>query len=54
MTDLNQSVISLHNVARILEETIGKGKLSEDVRACADRLNEVIKFEKDHTIKEPQ
>lgn len=44
MIDLNQSVIQLHNVARIVEQTLGQGKLSIDIRKCADRLNEALKM----------
>ena len=43
MNDYPQLVIELHNIARQIELTIGKGQLSEDIRACADRLNELTK-----------
>lgn len=44
MNDLTQCVIDLHNIARQLEEEFeGPGKLSEDIRACANRLNDIIK-----------
>ena len=36
---LSQAVIDLHNIARLLETTIGSGALSADVRRCADRLH---------------
>ena len=36
---LSQAVIDLHNIARLLETTIGLGALSEDIRKCADRLH---------------
>jgi len=42
MADLKQTVIELHDIARTLEQTIGAGQLSDDIRKCADRLNVVI------------
>lgn len=40
---LDDDVIELHNIARHLEQTIGVGTLSEDIRKAADRLNEILK-----------
>ena len=41
---LDQEVINLHNVARTLEQTFGgRGQLSDDIRSCADRLNDLLK-----------
>jgi hypothetical protein len=40
---LDQAVINLHDIARLIEQQIGVGKLSEDIRNCADRLNELLK-----------
>ena len=40
---LDEDVIQLHNIARHIEQTIGVGSLSEDIRRAADRLNELIK-----------
>ena len=40
---LEQSVIGLHNIARFIEQKIGIGLLSEDIRKCADRLHELTK-----------
>lgn len=34
-----EAVIRLHEIARMVETEIGSGKLSEDIRNCADRLN---------------
>lgn len=46
MTDkLNDAVIQLHNIARQVENEIGIGKLSEDIRNAADRLHSLIKVE---------
>ena len=40
---LDDDVITLHNIARKIEQTIGNGKLSDDVRHAADRLSEILK-----------
>ncbi len=40
---LEQQVIELHNIARHIEQEIGSGKLSEDIRDCADRLHSLLK-----------
>lgn len=41
---LEEQVINLHNIARVLEQTFGQpGQLSDDVRRCADRLSELLK-----------
>lgn len=42
---LNDAVIQLHNIARQIEEEIGIGKLSEDLREAADRLHNLIKVQ---------
>jgi len=39
---LNQAVIHLHDIARLIETDIGSGQLSEDVRECADRLHSLL------------
>jgi hypothetical protein len=39
---LNDAVVQLHDIARLVEQTIGSGLLSEDIRAAADRLNVLI------------
>ena len=36
---LAQAVINLHDIARLVEQQLGKGALSEDLRKCADRLH---------------
>jgi hypothetical protein len=38
--ELEYLVIRLHDIARTVSEKIGDGKLSQDIRDCADRLNE--------------
>ena len=40
---LDDDVITLHNIARKIEQTIGNGQLSEDVRNVANRLSEILK-----------
>lgn len=37
------AIIQLHDIARLIEQQIGTGQLSEDVRNCADRLHVCIK-----------
>ena len=44
MNSLDEAVIELHNVARLIEKEIGKGLLSEDVRDCADRLHKLVSY----------
>ena len=43
--DLVDAVIKLHDVARLIESAIGCGQLSDDVRACADRLHDISKVD---------
>lgn len=40
---LDEDVIQLHYIARHIEQTLGVGTLSEDIRRSADKLNELIK-----------
>lgn len=40
---LDEEVIKLHNIARKVEQEIGVGQLSEDIRKAADRLSELLK-----------
>lgn len=37
--ELVDAVIKLHDIARLVEIEIGKGKLSDDIRDIADRLH---------------
>jgi hypothetical protein len=39
--ELIDAVVALHDIARTIEREVGRGQLSDDVRACADRLHEV-------------
>jgi hypothetical protein len=41
--DLNERVIDLHDIARQIEQEIGKGQLSDDIRKAADRLSALLK-----------
>lgn len=41
--DFSQSVIDLHNIARKIEQEIGCGQLSNDLRKLADTLSDLIK-----------
>lgn len=42
LVTLQEEVINLHNIARHIEQAIGKGQLSEDIRHSADRLSDII------------
>ena len=42
-SNLAEAVFELHNIARTIEQEIGIGQLSEDVRKCADRLHDLLK-----------
>jgi hypothetical protein len=43
--DLDMAVVELHDTARLIERDIGRGSLSEDIRKCANRLQELIKIQ---------
>jgi hypothetical protein len=40
---LTEEIIKLHDIARKIEQEIGKGQLSEDIRKAADRLSTLLK-----------
>jgi hypothetical protein len=42
---LEDVVIKLHDLARIVEREIGEGNLSHDIRNCADRVSILVKKE---------
>jgi hypothetical protein len=44
--DIEYLVIRLHDIAREVEQKIGVGELSADIRACADRLSDCNKAAK--------
>ena len=41
--DIEYLVIQLHTVAHQVEQRIGFGELSKDIRRCADRLSDLNK-----------
>jgi len=41
--DIEYLVIRLHDVAREVEQKVGVGELSKDIRKCADRLRDLNK-----------
>jgi hypothetical protein len=41
--DIEYLVIRLHDIAREVEQQIGVSELSQDIRACADRLSDLNK-----------
>ena len=44
--DIEYLVIRLHDIAREVEQKIGVGELSKDIRQCADRLSDCNKAAK--------
>jgi hypothetical protein len=40
--ELKDKIIQLHDIARAIEQELGQGQLSEDIRQAADRLHEVL------------
>lgn len=45
MNTLDEAVIELHNIARLVEKEIGRGLLAEDIRDCADRLHKLVRYD---------
>ena len=44
--DLEDAIMMLHNIARTIERECGfNGALPKDIRACADRLHELMTAE---------
>jgi hypothetical protein len=41
---LDEAVIQLHYAARTVEQEIGRGQLSDDIRDCADRLHKLVHY----------
>ena len=41
--DFKDEIIKLHDIARKIEQEIGVGLLSEDIRKAADRLSALLK-----------
>jgi hypothetical protein len=44
--DVEYLVIKLHDIAREIEQRVGFGELSKDIRSCADRLSDLNKAPK--------
>jgi hypothetical protein len=40
--ELEDKIIELHDIARAIEKNIGIGELSQDIRAAADKLHEIL------------
>jgi hypothetical protein len=48
---LVDAVIQLHDIARLVNEEVGRGNLCDDIRNCADRLHLMsIQDDKANTI----
>jgi len=47
---LVDAVITLHEIAKLVEDNIGRGNLSDDIRQCANRLHHVS-IEQDRASK---
>jgi hypothetical protein len=43
--DIQYLIIRLHDIAREVEKHIGTGSVSNDIRNCADRLNDMMRAE---------
>jgi hypothetical protein len=43
--DIEYLVMQLHSIAREVEQKIGFGELSKDIRGCADRLSDLNKVD---------
>ena len=40
--ELDDAIIQLHNIARLIEQRVGKGALAEDLRKLANRVNDIV------------
>lgn len=50
MKTLEERVIELHDIARQIEQELGSGSLSQDLRRAADRLHSLIKKQDVRTL----
>jgi hypothetical protein len=41
--ELKDKIIQLHDIARAIEQQLGQGQLSEDIRKAADSLSALLK-----------
>lgn len=44
LLDLQDAVIQLHNIARLVERDIGVGELSHEIRDAADTISAYIRY----------
>ena len=44
LKDLSEAVVTLHNIARMVERDIGPGELSRQLREDADTLSALIRY----------
>lgn len=42
--ELEEAVLSLHDIARLIESKIGRGILAEDLRNAADTLSSLLRY----------
>jgi len=47
---LIDAVVALHEIASVVEQEVGVGQLSEDLRKCADRLHELSLIDNKNSI----
>ena len=40
--ELEDKIIQLHEIARVVEKNLGISDLSKDIRTAADRLHEIL------------
>ncbi len=48
---LIDAIVALHEIARTVEQEVGHGQLSDDIRKCADRLHELSISEREYAIR---
>lgn len=44
LSEMEQAVIDLHHIARLVERDIGVGELSHQIRDAADTLTTLIRY----------
>lgn len=42
--ELEDAVLSLHDIAQLIESKIGRGQLAEDLRQAADTLSSLLRY----------
>ena len=43
-SELEQAIVELHNIARLVERDIGTGELSHQIRDAANTLSTLIRY----------